>query len=62
MVLPQVKELENIELNQCIVLLLEEEDKGLQQHLALVGAFQPDKVKYLNAHTAINVILEIADG
>ena len=28
--LPQVKELESLKLNQCIALLLREEDKGLQ--------------------------------
>ena len=59
---PQVKELENIKLNRCIVLLLEEEGRDLQQHLAPVGAFQLDKVKYFNAHTTTNVILVIAYG
>ena len=62
MVPPQVKELENIKLNRCIVLLLEKEGRDLHQHLVLVGAFQQAEVKYLNAHIATNVIWVFADG
>ena len=59
---PQVKELENIKMNRCIVLLLEEEGKDLHQHLVPVGAFKQAKVKYLNAHTAIKAIWVFAYG
>ena len=59
---PQVKDLESLKLNQYIVQLLEVEGKDLQWHQVPVEAIQLNKKKELNARTATNIILVLANG
>ena len=59
---PQVKELETVKLNQCIVLLVGAKDKGLQKHLFLVEACPQDKEKTRNALIATSGIRVFAEG
>ena len=58
----QVKQLESLRLNQYIILLLKVESRDLQRYWVLIGALHPNKGKGLNACTATNIILVLANG